>query len=335
MEKDECLELFERFVSNSATDDEVRLLSRWINHDHKVSKFLEQHVLNSSALIDREVKIRMLKNIEKLIDQDNDNLSFTKGDKYISIQKWLRIAAMFILPVLSTVVMYFFMSKNDAAVSTGAPLIISVERGQKANITLPDGSRVWLNSQSKLIYTASYNTQKRELKLDGEAYFEVAHNPQKPFIVQSRNISVEALGTGFGINAYSEDNLISSILMHGKIRVTTPVGSEILFPNERVLFDKRTNRMNKQSVANATDFTGWIHNKLRFENETLQEMAIKIQRIYNIEVVFADERIKYFRYTGTINNNSLESVLNVISLSSPVGFKIINQQVILSDDRRN
>ena len=237
---------------------------------------------------------------------------------------------MFILPLLTAAGVYFYMSRN----LSGAPLIVTVERGQKANITLPDGSKVWLNSESKLTYSPNFNVKSRELQLDGEAYFEVAHNPDKPFIVSCNDISVEALGTAFGVKAYSEDNMISSILMRGKVRVTTPDGEAVLLPNDRISYDKTTRKKNLSSVTNATDFTGWIHNELRFENESLGDIAKTIERIYNVEVKFASENLKKQRYTGTINNNSLENVLNIISLTSPVAFQINNQQVTLSENKK-
>jgi len=140
------------------------------------------------------------------------------------------------------------------------------------------------------------------------------------------------LGTAFGMKAYNEDKLISSILMRGKVRVTTPDGEAILMPNDRIMYDKTTRKKVKNAVTNATDFTGWIHNELRFENESLGDIAKTIQRIYNVDIVFATVKLKKQRYTGTINNNSLESVLNIISLTSPVLFQINNQQVTLSEN---
>ena len=333
MQKEECVELFERYIANRANEDEVRRLCHWIKDDQKISEYLEQQINASSSMIDREVQLRMLKNIEGKIDSTIKNE--VKTDTYSTIRfrgiKWMRVAAMFILPVLAAAGMYFYMSRDETA---PAPLIISVERGQKANITLPDGSKAWLNSQSKLTYSADFNVKKRELQLDGEAYFEVAHNAKKPFIVRSKDMAVEALGTSFGVKAYNEDHLISSILMKGKVRVTTPDGETILMPNDRVMYDKTTHKKTQSSVTNATDFTGWIHNELRFENESLGEIAITIQRIYNVEIIFNSELLKNLRYTGTVNNNSLESVLNIITLTSPVSFQINQQQVTLFENKK-
>lgn len=330
MLKEECIEIFERYIQNRASEDEIKRLSSWIRNNQEISLWLEQQILASSSTIDNEVKMRMLRNIEAEIDANYSEVTNKQQNIRFQLKKWMRVAAMFILPVLTALGMYFYMSKTDS--STG-PLVIAVERGQKANITLPDGSKVWLNSQSKLTYSDNFNVEKRELQLDGEAYFEVAHNPNKPFIVNSNDIAVEALGTAFGVKAYNEDNLISSILMQGKVRVTTPDGEAILMPNDRIMYDKTTRKKIKNTVTNATDFTGWIHNELRFENESLGEIAKSIQRIYNVEIIFATERLKNQRFTGTVNNNSLESVLTIIALTSPVSFQIDSHRVTLYENK--
>jgi ferric-dicitrate binding protein FerR (iron transport regulator) len=331
MQKEECIEIFERYVQNRATQDEIKRLSLWIKNNSEISVWFENQVMSSSSVINSEVQRRMLENMLNEIDTNSNTAAGKPINIRFNLRKLMRIAAMITIPILTIIGVFFFVSQKNFS---SIPLIVSVERGQKANITLPDGSKVWLNSQSKLSYPANFNAKKRELQLEGEAYFEVFHNPDKPFIVHSKDISVEALGTAFGLKAYNEDNLISSILMRGKIRVSTPVGETILLPNERVVYDKTAHKMVQSSMPNATDFTGWIHNELRFENESLSEIAKTIQRIYNIEIIFTSEKLKHQRFTGTINNNSLESILNIISLSSPVSFQIKDQKVILFENKK-
>jgi ferric-dicitrate binding protein FerR (iron transport regulator) len=327
MKKEECIEIFERYINRLATADEIKRLSNWIRNNQEISQWLEQQILASPSTIDSEVQMRMLKNIDAGISSETKEITINKGsDFWFQLNKWMRVAALFLLPVLTAAGTYLFMTKD---VTSSAPLIIAVERGQKANVTLPDGSKAWLNSQSKLTYSADFNVKKRELQLEGEAYFEVAHNPQKPFIVRSKDMAVEALGTAFSVKAYAEDSLISSILMRGKVRITTPSGELTLLPNEKVMYDKTSHTMKQSKVTNAVNFTGWIHNELRFENESLADIAKSIQRMYNVDVTFASENIKNQRYTGTVNNKSMESVLNFIKLTSPVSFKIDNQQVTL------
>jgi transmembrane sensor len=333
MQEKEWIEIFERYLQNRANDDEIKRLSDWIKNSREISLWLEQQVLASSSTVEAEVKMRMLRNINEELFEKTKIKKQPRNQNEIRfrINWWLQAAAVVVLPLLTAAGMYLYMSKSD---TSNAQLVIAVERGQKANITLPDGSRAWLNSQTKLTYNDGFNKEKRELKLDGEAYFEVANNPKKPFIVKSSDITVEALGTAFGVKAYDEDNLISSILMRGKVRVTTPDGVSVLMPNERILYDKTTRKMSQRNITNATDFTGWIHNELRFENESLEEIAKNIERIYNVEIIFATESLKKQRYTGTINNNSLESVLNIITLTSPVSFQIENQQVTLHKNKK-
>ena len=329
MQKEECIELIERYIRNQTDQDEVKRLNIRIKNNQEISSWLEQEIIASPSTMDNDVQARIFRNIENKIDIKD------KTDKaeqnHFQPTKWLRVAAMFVLPVITAVAMYFYRSPDETA---PGQLVVAVERGQKANITLPDGSKVWLNSQSRLTYSTNFNVKQRELQLDGEAYFEVAHNPDKPFIVRSNDISVRALGTAFGVKAYNEDLLISSILMKGKVLVTTPDGETILKPNERIMYDKTTHKKVQSTVTNATDFTGWIHNELRFEDESLADIAKTVQRIYNVDVIFASEKLKYQRYTGTINNNSLENVLNIISLTSPVSFQINNQRVTLSENNK-
>lgn len=325
MQKEECVDIFERYLQHRATTDEVKRLSDWIRNNKEISLWLEQQIISSSSTIDSDVQMRMLQNITheiKSLDRGYNTNKSIRG----YFNKWLRVAAIFFMPLLAAGGVYIYMSKNDASTS---PLIVSVERGQKANITLPDGSKVWLNSQSKLIYSADFNVSQRELLLDGEAYFEVAHNPSKPFVVKSKDMSVEALGTAFSVKAYDEDNSVTSILMHGKVRVTTPAGENILLPNERIQYDKANKKVIKTKVVNASDFAGWMNQELRFDDESLLEIANSIQRMYNVNIVFADEKSKSYHFTGTVPNDNLESVLNMITITTPVVFRANKKQITI------
>lgn len=328
MKREECLEIFERYIQNAASKEDVKRLSTWIRNDSGISVWLENQILSSSSVINQEVQMHMFENIKAgIIVHPNMDSSTTKGLRILfNTSKMMRIVAMFVLPFLTAAGVYYFMLKHG---TNPAPYVIAVERGHKAILTLPDGSKAWLNSESKLTYYSDYNKNKRELQLEGEGYFEVAHNPKKPFVVKSNDMAVEALGTVFEVKAYSEDNLISSVLMKGKIRVTTPGGVAILAPNQRILYDKKTHKMDQQDVARSDDFASWKNNELRFEDESLQDIAKSIQRKYNVKIVFADEKTKNYHFTGTVPNDSLEGVLNIITMTSPVSFQINNKQVTL------
>lgn len=326
MQKEECVEIFERYLQQVASDEDIKRLSSWIRNNQKISEWMEHQIRNSQSEIDAAVQLRMLERIKQTIATDSRKAE--KTTYRLRLNRWMRVAAIFLLPIVAAVGMYMYMSRYDSTL----PVTVAVERGQKATVTLPDGSKVWLNSLSELRYTPGFSSRKRELQLEGEAYFEVAPDPDRPFVVSSTDLVVEALGTSFGMKAYSEDRMVSSILMSGKVRVTTPDGVKILKPNERLQYDKTTAKSIHSEVVNATDFTGWIRNELRFENETLEEISRSIQRIYNVEIIFASEKLKQLRYTGTVQNNSLESVLNIITLTSPLSFQIESQKIILYEN---
>lgn len=326
MQKEECVAIFERYLQQVASDEDIKRLSNWIRNNRKISEWMEQQIYDSQSEIDAAVQLRMLERIKQTIDTDSRKAE--KISYRLRLSRWMRVAAIFLLPIAAAVGMYMYMSRYDSTL----PVTVAVERGQKATVTLPDGSKVWLNSLSELKYTPGFTSGKRELQLEGEAYFEVASDPDRPFVVTSTDLVVEALGTSFGMKAYSEDRMVSSILMSGQVRVTTPDGVKTLKPNERLQYDKITAKSIHSEVVNATDFTGWIRNELRFENETLEEISRSIQRIYNVEIIFASEKLKQLRYTGTVQNNSLESVLNIITLTSPLSFQIESQKIILYEN---
>ncbi|GAB6119455.1 FecR family protein [Dysgonomonas termitidis] len=324
MRPEECVKLFERYVHGKASDLEIGQLIEWIKTNPKFSSWLEQQIEDSSSDIDASLQYKMLRNIRQAVPVHNElPQSFNHKKRW-----WL--AAASIVPILIAIGSYFyFSSENKSPDKPLSPYTFTVEQGQKASIVLPDGTKVWLNSKSKLTCTTGFNIKDRELDLTGEAYFEVAHNKDMPFRVKCNGMSVEALGTAFVVKAYDEDETVSSVLINGKIKVGTAGGQVILSPSERIEYHKNSHKNEIKYIINASDFTGWRDNVLRFENESLKEIAKDIERTYNVKIIFEAKGIEDQYFTGTINNTSLESMLNVLGLASSLKFRIEDQQVIL------
>jgi len=200
--------------------------------------------------------------------------------------------------------------------------ILSAERGQKSSLTLPDGSRVILNSASTISYTSEYNSKERNVFLQGEAYFEVAKNPGKAFVVHSQDMSVEALGTKFNIRSYVEDPCIVTTLLEGKVRASAGNRSEILLPEEEASYDKSSGEITKARVQDAEHIVPWIRNELLFTDSSLAEIAVILERMYNVTVIFDDAETRKYTYTGLVRNNSLSNVLELISTTSPVKYRM-------------
>jgi ferric-dicitrate binding protein FerR (iron transport regulator) len=328
MNKEQYIGIFEKYINNTASTEEIQQLISYIENNPCLNRWFEEQIRHSPAEINKDLKQRMFSNIQEQIGEPKTSKSPAK----IALRKWIRIAAAIVLPI----VMIYGLYRYHEAVpikQTDSVWVISAEQGEKANVTLPDGSRVWLNSASKLTYSNTYNQKDRLLQLVGEAYFEVAHDAEKAFIVQCMGMKTEVLGTTFGIKAYEEDSLIAVVLIEGKVQVTFADRMRVMKPDERIVYDKTLKKLLSATV-NPIDFTAWRENRLRFENETLQDIATTISRIHNIDYTFEDESLKAIKFTGTVDNTSIESVLNSITLTSPIKCIIKDSLIVFQKDNR-
>jgi ferric-dicitrate binding protein FerR (iron transport regulator) len=317
-------ELYEKYISNMATEQEIRLLVSFINTSPSIQELLEQQILNSSSETSDAIRQRMYNHIRRRIHAEE------KRRKAAVANVWRWMAAAVIVGAAFVFGRYYHIPVHEAQLPA-EEWVITTDRGEKAGMTLPDGSRVWLNVASRLTVSSAYNKEERRLRLDGEAYFEVATDAAKPFVVDCSDISVEALGTTFSVKAYGEDATAYAVLVEGKVHVAMPEQEAEMKAGERVVFNKSTQEVFTEMV-NPNYFTEWRKNRLRFENETFEEIAKNIARIYNIDYSFADESIKALTFTGTLNNNNLEAILSSITLTSYISCSLKNSSIIFRKD---
>ena len=313
--------LFKKYIDNTASADEQKALNDWISTDEGLQQWLEEQLDNSPEAMDNEKKAVLL---EKIHEKTGVKVKPT-----FVLPRWVKTAAAAVLILLTVGNVVLYLSDRKPAKAQYAE--IGALSGQKASLTLPDGTRVTLNSESTLKYSTAYNQSERTVELAGEAFFEVAKNQKIPFMVKAGNLAVEAKGTAFNVKAYPDENYISTTLTEGIVEVKTPEEMIAMRPNERVEYDKSGNKLKKLTLNDATGSIGWLHDELSFENATLEEVVASFSRIYNVDIRFASESIKEQRFTGKINNNSLLSVLRIISLTSPIRFEQKDSVVILYD----
>ena len=208
---------------------------------------------------------------------------------------------------------------------------VIADRGQKSSVTLPDGTAVTLNSASRITWRSDYNRKNRTVGLEGEAYFEVAKNEKVPFTVRTDKMDITALGTEFDVKAYEEDRHVTATLLKGSIRADFGGQSEILVPDQYIVVDKTTGESEVVTAENPEYLVPWKNDELLFAGETLEEIALVLERMYDMEVVFMDETAKAFSYTGLIRNSSLHNVLELISGTSPVRYTISGNVIAFSD----
>lgn len=207
---------------------------------------------------------------------------------------------------------------------------VITEKGQKTTVMLPDGTTVWLNSDSRLTYDMSYDKKERNVRLEGEGYFEVAKDGKRPFTVYTKEFSVTALGTAFNISSYDEDATAVTTLVEGKVRVVSDGIDTQLTENQCVTYDRTSGEYTKGTSGQAYGAGLWRDNELVVSpGTTLETFAVILERNYNISFEFRDESIKDYKFEGIIKNSQLTNVLELISISAPVSYRIEENKVIL------
>ncbi|MDR0836558.1 MAG: DUF4974 domain-containing protein [Tannerella sp.] len=317
--------LFEKFLQKQAAAEELIRLKELFNQaDAKemLSVFYEEK-WKQAVTPDMEVEERIWSRLEVKIDSDVP-VTITPLPVW---KKGLRIAASLLIPVFLVGLSYFYFN-HESVLPTGE-MIMKVDIGQKANMQLPDGTQIWLNSASSLTYDMEYNRKDRIVYLQGEAYFEVGKDKEKPFIVKTDAVDVEALGTSFNVKAYPGDDNVTATLIEGSVKVSSPFQSDLLKPNEKLAFSRDKRQFTKTVLLDAERNVSWKNNQLAFEQENLEDIAKVLERMYNVDIRFASEKLKHIRFSGTITNNAIESVLQLITLVSPIRYSIEKDSVIV------
>lgn len=190
-------------------------------------------------------------------------------------------------------------------------------------VVLPDGSKVWLNSDSSIKYPEVFNGDKRIVELTGEAYFDVVKNKNKEFIVRTQGQDVTVLGTSFNASAYPNDNFFSATLVEGKVKLSSVLSKEVfLNPGDRGVLESGSDKMVKVSKVSTRNYTSWKDGKFYFEHQNLETILKKMGRWYGFKVVFDDETLKKVSFTGVARkDDSLENLLGMISKTARISYK--------------
>ena len=224
---------------------------------------------------------------------------------------------------------------------------IKTQFGSKTSKVLPDGTKVWLNSGSKLSYSGTFKGPKREVYLEGEAYFDVTKDAAHPFIVHTSAIDIRVLGTAFNVKAYNNEPTIEATLIHGLIEVTKlnkpNEPKVILKPHEKLIFDRFADKIvnekaaqgivNQQKIAknNIADSaiieTSWVYNRLSFEDEKFGEIAVKMERWFNVKITINNEKIKGYKLTGSFEDETVEEALKELQYLVSFSYKITGRNI--------
>jgi ferric-dicitrate binding protein FerR (iron transport regulator) len=312
-----------RLFSGEANPDEKHEIRVWLNQSPRNKKlfsdlreiWLSAGVRENIDNYDLNKAIEIFKQkiqppIRKIFSQQLGNV--------------LQYAAIFLIIVGLPV--FYFLGKNNS-MTEESYTTISCPYGDKSTINLPDGSIVYLNSGSKLTFNNNFHHQFRGVSIEGEGYFSVVENPKIPFIVKAADLEVKVLGTKFNVKAYPTENVISTTLEEGKIELGINNQRVLLKPGQRLDYYTLEKKMTFYDLVDITPDVEWKEGRLIFRNESLEELELKLERWFDVDIDFADEDVKQRRFTGIIERESILETLSYFNLSQHVGYRIKNNNI--------
>jgi len=274
------------------------------------------------------------------------------------------IAAVFLIALtLGAFGAHYFYSQKD--IFTEREIIVQAPLGAKTYMILPDNTEVWLNAGSTLRYSTHYDITGRSVHLTGEAYFDVESTSDMPFRVHAHDLIINALGTEFNVKAYPEEKQVETTLVSGIVSLERKVpGGDvekiILRPNQRaysfhgeakigvadltdddvhteetdekidVIPVRPLEKIAVENVVNTEVYTSWKEKRLVFDREKMADLAVKLERIYDIRITFKDDELKDYHLSGSLEQETLEQLLYAIRLTIPLDFSVEQNKVVLS-----
>jgi len=337
-EKLEYTELITRFLEKNLEEDELTILTNWLNESYENRKLFDQYnevwqlsneVFNEGHYNTDAGWNSLYKRISKNNTAKNTRIRLINTNQLVI---W-RVASVAAMLVAALFIGLFFQKNNK--LPTIQLVTMQSPRGQKSKVILADSTVVWLNSDSQLTYSNDFDGNSRLVILSGEAYFDVKKDIKRPFIVRTLNADIKVFGTRFNVSSYPDEKLTEATLEEGKIAVniTGIVNPVEVTPGQRMVFNKQSGEVSLKQVD--TDlYTSWKENKLRFDDAIFADVVKKLERWYDVKIIL-DKDLKYSeRYTMTIKTESLREVLKRLKLTTPMSYKIEEENVFIYPKNR-
>lgn len=229
-----------------------------------------------------------------------------------------RVAACILVLAVGFSGFFFWQRQRGESLTADASVhakAVTTSNGEHRLTVLPDGSKIWINNNSKVSYERSFNDKTREVILEGEAYFDIASDPRRPFIIRTGTVSTIVLGTAFNIRAFPNENTVTVTVARGTVRVQDENNkSEIITANQQLTVDLRSTHV-EEHVVNAVAATQWVKEDLILHEVTFGEVEEMLEERYSVDIQFDNERLKKCRFTSTFfQNASLDEVITAICL---------------------
>ncbi|HJZ41027.1 MAG TPA: FecR family protein [Bacteroidales bacterium] len=361
-------ESFIRYVLDKSEDD-LQFWNSWIDKHPEASDIIQKaeeiiRFVSTRKILPQhnEVSEKVFLNLQQQIKAAQNQREF-KQKRILPRYYWYAASLLFFVALA-----LFFRPKfnTDTLIADNRFLEVIVPVGQRSQLILPDGTKVWLNAGTNFKYPANFLKNSREVHLSGEAFFDVSHQRNNlPFIVHLKeNLSVRVLGTEFNVKSYDTDKIIETTLVNGSIRLVkentlNQVIQELsLKPNEKALYEKESKQIvissllrkdekegsqinentsiGKDKLINEIELvTAWKNEELVFHDETFEEIAVRMERWYGLKITVNDESLKKERFTGKfVNNESIYQILDIFNRSESIQYTTKQKELIISKRRK-
>jgi ferric-dicitrate binding protein FerR (iron transport regulator) len=345
-------------LKGKSTEEERKFIRNWLNEREENKRLYDElsDIWNATVKKDQLVinSPEALKKVKFRIGQ-NSGSPYLKTENTRPYQRvvynLLKVAAIFIIAFLTGILFNRLVSREDIATkSTMTEIVAPI--GSKSQIILPDSTKVWLNAGSILRFDSRFNQKDRIVSLEGEAFFDVTKKNGKLFRVETKGITIRVLGTAFNVKAYPNEGSIETTLVHGSLIIEQhaegkKITETMLEPNQRAIFIKKEGNLflsevEKKSLkherikkiesikekiilskqVDTEVYTAWKDNRLIFRNEIFESLAIKLERWYGVKIDIKDEEIKKYHFNGTIVNETIQDVMEIIKYTLPINYSI-------------
>jgi len=326
----EIEELLPGYLSGDISDKDRLIVDEWRKESSENEEIYRESLKAWEA-------IPLLRDMEQFnsfeaLKKVNTRLSQSYSSKWrVNIQ---RAAAILVLPLLAWSGYLTIRNLSMKKLPQEYVMIQTVtsRQGMVTKFSLADGTKVWLNSGSELQFPIRFTGDMREVKLRGEAFFEVAKNEKQPFRVNAKELDIDVLGTSFNVVSYDDDTQSEVILIEGKVSLSSEKGQVkkeygTIHPGQRAVFNEESWEVYTKEVE-VDKYISWRDGNLIFRDDPMEDVIRRLSRWFNVEIVVNDPEIKSYIYTATFRNENLEQVLKLLKLSAPIDYRIIDSKAL-------
>lgn len=343
--------LMARNLSGEASAEQreelIKLLQEnpeWMQH-YDMMKTLWKPAAAKQENSDDQERIR---HILQLADAESNEAPVIPIYRHRNRRWWYTGTAAAVAIALTWSVMNY-MAGTKETVRTPQQEIVA-QKGSKTRTLLPDGSIVWLNAGSKISFPSNFHGPFREVILQGEAYFDVVKQTDRPFIVHAADINIKVLGTAFNVKSYDEDKTVETTLIRGLVQITRENDEQpiLLQPNQKVVLNKASQPTEQEetiittksaavqiqhldSTRKETEIveTAWVYNRIEFRGDNFEEIALKLERWYNINIHFEDEAVKKLTFTGSIESETVDQAFLALKAAAQFRYEIRENEIYI------